>query len=74
MIRFKLIRQLWPYVRPYKTKAIIALLLSFVLAAIGGAQVKLVKPIFDTGFSGAGSFKDVLSLAGTLRAFFIFTG
>jgi subfamily B ATP-binding cassette protein MsbA len=66
MIRLKLIRQLWPYVRPYKSKAITALLLSFVLAALGGAQVKLVRPIFDNGLSGKGTLEEVLLLAGAL--------
>ncbi len=62
----KLIRQLWPYVRPYKKMAITAFLLSFVLAALTGAQVKLIKPIFDNGLSGTATLQEVLTLSGLL--------
>lgn len=46
--------------------AIASFLLSFVLAALAGAQVKLVKPIFDKGLSGDSSLNEVLTLAGLL--------
>ena len=62
----KLIKQLSPYLKPYKHMAIGAFILSFVLAAFSGAQLKLVKPIFDKGLSGATSLSEVLSLAGLL--------
>ena len=62
----KLIRQLLPYLKPYKKMAIAAFLLSFVLAALTGAQVKLIKPIFDKGLSGQSTLNEVLTLAGLL--------
>ena len=64
MIKKQLTKQLWPYVRPYKKIAIPAFLLSFVLAAIEGARLKLIKPIFDHGLSGQSSPQDVYLLAG----------
>jgi subfamily B ATP-binding cassette protein MsbA len=48
----KLMKQLLPYLKPYKNMAIGAFILSFVLAALAGAQLKLVKPIFDIGLVG----------------------
>ena len=62
----KLIIQLIPYVKPYKKLAIASFLLSFVLAALTGAQVRLIKPIFDEGLSGKSTFNEVLFLAGSL--------
>lgn len=62
----KLIIQLIPYVRPYKKLALASFLLSFVLAALTGAQVRLIKPIFDEGLSGKSTFNEVLFLAGSL--------
>ena len=62
----KLIQQLWPYIKPYKSMALAAFLLSFVLAALTGAQVKLIKPIFDSGLSGSATLKEVLTLSGLL--------
>lgn len=46
--------------------AIGAFLLSFVLAALAGAQVKLIKPIFDNGLTGKASFSQFLLMAGGL--------
>ena len=43
-----------------------AFLLSFVLATINGAQIKLVKPIFDNGMTGKASLHEFLYLAGAL--------
>lgn len=62
----KLMTTLWPFVRPYKKRAFAAFMLSFVLAALTGAQVKLVKPIFDQGLSGKAPLTDILFLAGSL--------
>lgn len=64
----KLFLALFPYLIPYKNKAIGAFLLSFVLAAITGYQLKLAKPIFDNGLSGKAELSEVLLLAGTLLA------
>ena len=62
----KLMRELFPYLKPYKKKAIGAFVLSFVLAALAGAQVKLIKPIFDQGFTGKAPLHEVLFLSGAL--------
>ncbi|MBY0416091.1 MAG: hypothetical protein K2Q18_18105, partial [Bdellovibrionales bacterium] len=64
MIKKQLTKQLWPYVRPYKKIAIPAFLLSFVLAAIEGLRLKLIKPIFDHGLSGQSTPREVYLLAG----------
>ena len=57
-----------PYILPYKKMALSAFLLSFVLAALTGAQVKLIKPIFDQGLGGSATLSEVLMLAGMLLA------
>jgi subfamily B ATP-binding cassette protein MsbA len=62
----KLIKQLFPYLKPYKKMAVGAFLLSFVLAGLSGAQVKLVKPIFDQGLIGKASQHEIFTLAGML--------
>ncbi len=62
----KLTKELFPYLKPYKNMAIGAFLLSFVLAALAGAQVKLIKPIFDNGLTGKASFSQFLLMAGGL--------
>ena len=62
----KLTKQLFPYLKPYKNMAVGAFLLSFVLAALAGAQVKLIKPIFDKGLTGQASFNQFLLLAAGL--------
>lgn len=48
--------------------AIGAFVLALVLAALAGAQVKLIKPIFDKGLTGQASFQQFLLLAGSLLA------
>ncbi len=58
--------KLLPYIIPYKRKVFGAFILSFVIAGLGGAQVRLVKPIFDNGLKGYASINDVLILAGCL--------
>lgn len=55
-----------PYLKPYKNMALGSFLLSFVLAALTGAQIKLIKPIFDQGLSGKATWHEVLFLSGTL--------
>lgn len=62
----KLTKQLYPYLRPYKNKVIGAFLLSFVLAGLSGAQVKLIKPIFDRGLTGQATWNEFMFLAGGL--------
>lgn len=58
--------KLFPYIRPYKSRVLGAFILSFIIAGLGGAQVRLVKPIFDNGLKGYASINDVLVLAGLL--------
>lgn len=55
-----------PYIKPHKGKVILTILFSFALAAIGGFQVSLVKPIFDQGLSPNASDREVYILAGKL--------
>lgn len=62
----KLLKELYPYLRPYKTLAIASFVLSFALAAITGAQLKLIKPILDQGLSGSATLKEVYILSGSL--------
>ncbi len=62
----EMMKELSPYLKPHRAKAIGAIALSLVLAAITGAQFKLVKPIFDNGLSGKASLNEVLFLAGAL--------
>lgn len=59
LVRFKL----YPYIAPHKKRALGAILLSFALAAIGGAQVSLVKPLFDKGLSASSTREDAIILA-----------
>ncbi len=59
-------RQLLPYILPYKGKAFGAIFFSFILAAIGGLQVSLVKPLFDQGLSPSSSKEDAMILAAKL--------
>lgn len=62
----KLLKQLWPFLEPYKKKALASFLLSFVLAALLGAQLKLVQPIFDKGLNGKADLSEILMLSGAL--------
>lgn len=59
-------KKLWPYILPYKGKAFAATFLSIILAAIGGAQVALVRPLMDKGLSPETPREQVLILAGQL--------
>lgn len=58
--------KLLPFILPHKTKALATVAFSFVLAAIGGAQVSLVKPLFDKGLSPDSTREEVLILAAQL--------
>lgn len=60
----KLLRDaLWPYLSEYKAKMWGSILLSIVLAAIGGLQVKLVQPLVDSALQQGRSFNDALYFA-----------
>jgi len=58
--------RLYPYIKPYKGRAIGALLLSLLLAAIGALQVSLVRPLFDKGLSPDSTQEEALILAAQL--------
>ncbi len=58
--------RLYPYIKPYKGRALAALFLSLILAAIGALQVSLVKPLFDKGLSPSATREDALILAAQL--------
>ena len=61
-----LIFHLIPYIKPYKIRAFGAILLSFALAAIGGFQVSLIRPIFDQGLNPETPDSEIFLLAGQL--------
>lgn len=61
-----LTKKLFPYIAPYKYKVILTVLLSVALAAIGGLQVSLVKPLFDRGLSPDATSQEVIILAAQL--------
>ncbi|WP_127716578.1 ABC transporter ATP-binding protein [Halobacteriovorax sp. HLS] len=65
-MRELIFKKLLPYIIPYRTKIIGAFLLSFAIAGLGGAQIRLVKPIFDSGLGEYSTLEDVLKLAGLL--------
>lgn len=62
----ELIKVLLPYLAKYKKMAIGAFILSFILAALSGAQLKLAKPLMDAGLSPKATFSEVIFLAATL--------
>ena len=55
-------RKLFPYILHYRWRAIGVILSSFVLAAIGGGQVALIRPLFDEGLVMDGG-KKTLTIA-----------
>jgi subfamily B ATP-binding cassette protein MsbA len=57
---------LYPYLLPFKVKVIGATILSFALAAIGAAQVRLIKPLIDNGIDPNSSEREMYTVAGTL--------
>lgn len=60
----KLLREaLWPYLSEHKSKIWGSILLSVVLAAIGGLQVKLVQPLVDTALQEGKPFREALYYA-----------
>ena len=63
-----LILHLLPYIRPHRFRTTGAILLSFAIAAIGGLQVSLVKPIFDRGLNPGTPIGEVVILALQLLA------
>ena len=61
-----------PYMKQHKTQVGISVGLSFILAAIQGAQVKLIRPLFDHGLNPEGSFEDTFKIAATLFVLALF--
>ena len=64
MITF--IKSIIPYIKPFRSKIIGSIVLSFVLAGIKGYQIYLVQPIFDEGLNPKSPLTEVLKLAGIL--------
>lgn len=62
------VAHLVPYVRPYGAKALGVIALSFAMAAVGGFQVGLVRPIFDRGLDPEASDLEIWILSGKLLA------
>ena len=65
-MRNLIFKQLLPYLRPYKRRIIGIFTLSFILAGIGGLQIRLVQPIFDKGLSPETPQRDIILLAAIL--------
>jgi len=65
------IKSIWPYIKPHKSRILGAVALSFVLAALKGAQAYLVKPIFDRGLSDSATTEDAIILASILMGLLI---
>ena len=59
-------KKLMPYMRQHSGRITVSVLLSFVIAALQAAQVKLVRPLFDQGLSTGGSFSDTFNIAAVL--------
>ncbi len=62
----KFSKKILPYVKEEKTKVIVAIFFSFVLAGLKGMQAYLVKPIFDRGLRPDSSIDENLFLVGQL--------
>jgi subfamily B ATP-binding cassette protein MsbA len=62
----ELIKALLPYIRPHWKKALGSVFFSFFLAGIKGAQVYLVRPVFDKGLNPNATLKETLVFAGIL--------
>lgn len=59
----KVLKLMFPYLRPFWKEALFATILAFPLAAIKAYEAYLVKDIFDKGFSANSSFETALTLA-----------
>ncbi len=62
----KTLSLIWPFVRPYRYRALIGFLFALPLAGIKGIQAYLVKDIFDKGFDPNSTLEDTLILAAIL--------
>jgi ATP-binding cassette, subfamily B, bacterial MsbA len=59
----KVLKLMFPYLRPFWKEALLASLLAFPLAGIKAYEAYLVKDIFDKGFSADSTFADARNLA-----------
>ena len=59
----KVLKLMFPYLRPFWKEALLATLLAFPLSAIKAYEAFLVKDIFDKGFSPNSTFEDARNLA-----------
>lgn len=59
----KVLKLMFPYLKPFWKEAIVATILAFPLAAIKAYEAYLVKDVFDKGFAAGSHFEDALSLA-----------
>ncbi len=59
----KVLKLMFPYLRPFWKQAVFASLLAFPLAGIKAYEAYLVKDIFDKGFAAGSSSQDAIYLA-----------
>lgn len=59
----KLIKLMFPYLRPFWKQALVAIILVAPLSAIKAYEAYLVKDIFDKGFAAGSTFEDARNLA-----------
>lgn len=59
----KVLKQMFPHLKPYWKEALLCTLLAFPLSGIKAYEAYLVKDIFDKGFSETSSFADARNLA-----------
>lgn len=59
----KVLKLMFPYLRPFWKEALVAALLALPLAGIKAYEAYLVKDIFDKGFSAGSTFEDARNLA-----------
>lgn len=52
----KVLKSMFPYIRPFWKEALVATLLALPLAGIKAYEAYLVKDIFDKGFSAGSTF------------------
>ena len=64
----KFSKKIIPYVKEEKTKVVVAIFFSFVLAGLKGMQAYLVKPIFDRGLRPDSSIEENIMLVLQLLA------
>jgi subfamily B ATP-binding cassette protein MsbA len=62
----EVLKKIYPYLKPFLKKAILAALFSIPLAAIKAYEAYFVKDVFDKGFSPDATFDQALNLAGIL--------